>query len=1055
MKPLILKMKAFGSYAEETIVNFDELDSGLYLITGDTGAGKTTIFDAMVYALYGEASGNDRESAMLHSDFVDKSVDTIVSLEFIHHDKKYRVERKIHYPKNRNGDEYGKPTPSAWLYEEDTNKTIEKSNEVTSRITEIIGLDANQFKQIIVLAQGEFQKFLTASSEERNVILGKLFDNTPYVRFQNRLNEATKKVDKKVEQEVQSIRMKMDSFDYPQTEDKLLYSIENPECIKNIEKLVVKEKEEKTKLDTKYNEVNEQEKALIIKKTTASAQNKELVTLSEYENKYNELLKQKEEKEKLYQKLLVVEKLDREVSPLKKSYEESLTRFNDNEKEIDFTSKQLEQSSKKREVAIDAYRKVNALNTEKTKLDIELNRLKDQLEKFKPFNDKKEEYRVQNNKVKEIQLELDNLKVKQTQLETKKKDIEIKISETKTEANQYADRKIAYDKVNNQYESLTKKDGLIQKISNIDVVNKQVQVLKKEALDLIREVKQKDKIYHDLYSSFLNSQASHLAKDLKIKLESETEANCPVCRHHLTKVDIPNLKIDEDKIVTSEEVDEAKNNLDKANANYNHKTTDVQTKEAEIKSSKDFAVDYAKQIGLNISVYDDLTTEFVSNLKDNLLKEKTEKEKLFNLSSLAKQDLEKLEQEQKETEAKQKKIEELINQKNEEKIQQGNLLTKIETELKTLENELNGLTEETINQNIENTNNKISANDKEIKTLTKNKEDAEKEYSANKGKLETLKNTNDNLKKELEANKLQYLNALNENQLKDEKEYINVISIALPDINKWIKDKRQDYQTYQENLKSSFNLLSEQKEKCKDYQYVELTTIEEELKNKNDELKELTASRDALNKQYDNHQSTLTYIQDKNEIINRYKPAQERLMRLSILANAKNNTDGGKITFDRYVMGNAFGEILQAANQHLAVMASGQFELIHQTKSDKRNGQAGLDISVLDVFTGEQRKPESLSGGEKFQVSMSLALGLTDVVQNHAGGKKIETMYIDEGFGTLDEAVLSKAIEVLNNIAGENRQIGIISHVERLEESIPQKIVVTKSDKGSHLKIVK
>ena len=146
-------------------------------------------------------------------------------------------------------------------------------------------------------------------------------------------------------------------------------------------------------------------------------------------------------------------------------------------------------------------------------------------------------------------------------------------------------------------------------------------------------------------------------------------------------------------------------------------------------------------------------------------------------------------------------------------------------------------------------------------------------------------------------------------------------------------------------------------------------------------------------------------------------------------------------------------QILSAANIHLSVMTSGQYELIHQTRADHKSSQAGLDIDVLDVFTGEQRKPDSLSGGEKFQVSMALALGLSDVVQNLAGGKKIDTMYIDEGFGTLDESVLSKAIEVLTNIAGNQRQIGIISHVDRLEESIQQKIVVKKTDKGSTLYI--
>ena len=150
-------------------------------------------------------------------------------------------------------------------------------------------------------------------------------------------------------------------------------------------------------------------------------------------------------------------------------------------------------------------------------------------------------------------------------------------------------------------------------------------------------------------------------------------------------------------------------------------------------------------------------------------------------------------------------------------------------------------------------------------------------------------------------------------------------------------------------------------------------------------------------------------------------------------------------------MGNSFVQILNAANIYLFVMASGQYELIHQTRGDHKSSQAGLDIEVLDVFTGEQRKPDSLSGGEKFQVSMALALGLSDVVQNLASGKKIDTMSIDVDFGTLDEAVLSKAIEVLTNIAGDKRQIGIISYVDRLEESIQQKIVVKKTDKGSTL----
>ncbi len=1054
MKPLILKMKAFGSYAEETIVDFNALDSGLYLITGDTGAGKTTIFDAMVFALYGVASGTGRDGAEFHSDFVDKSIDTVVSLEFIHHNKKYKVERKIHFPKSRNGSDYGKPTINALFNEVDTNKTIEKPTEVTSRVTEIIGLDANQFKQIIVLAQGEFQKFLTASSEERNVILGKLFDNTPYVRFQNRLKEASKMVEDKVKTEEQFVKVKMDSFMYPENEDNLLYSIENPNCIKNIEELVKKEKEEKEQLDSQYTKTSEEEKTILVKKTTKENQNNELDRLKIYENNYQNLLEQKNGKDEQNNNLLIVEKVYREVSPLKKSYKDASVRYKNNENEIRITSEKLEVSSKKKDKAIQAYSKVSELNDENTKLATELDHLNNQLEKFKPFNEKKKEWNNHNNALNHIQREIDNLKVKQSEFELTKKKLEDEISAKQQIADQYADRKIAYDKANKQYDSLIKKDGLMNKIDEVNQEKKLIDLLNREVLDLNLKVQEKKKIYDDLYSSFLKSQANRLAKELKIKLESESEADCPVCRHHLSRTDIKSLVVDEEKIITSEEVDDAKNIFDVANTKLKDKEASVKTKEAEVNTLKKSTLDYAKQMNLDITTYDDLTTDFITNLKVNLSKEKDEKQQLFTLSEQAKKALDQLEQSKKTNETKLQENTDKLNKKNEEKNNQSIQLTKIKTELENIEKELNGLTEDVVKTSIQNTVNKINSNNNEVKNLTKDKEDAEKEYSANKGELNSLNNTQKSLELDLKHKKEEYQNALTENHLNDENDYENVISVALPDVSKWIKDTREDIQSYQTNLQSCKNQLNEQKEKCKDFEYSDIAKIDEELKEIQSKINELTSLREKANNLYLNHQDILGYIRKKYENIHRYQPIKERLLKLASLANATNSTDGGKITFDRYVMGNAFGEILSAANKHLAVMASGQFELIHQTKA-AANKQTGLDISVLDIFTGEQRKPETLSGGEKFQVSMALALGLSDVVQNHAGGKKIDTMYIDEGFGTLDESVLSKAIEVLKNIAGENRQIGIISHVERLEESIPQKIVVTKSDKGSSLRIVK
>ena len=181
--------------------------------------------------------------------------------------------------------------------------------------------------------------------------------------------------------------------------------------------------------------------------------------------------------------------------------------------------------------------------------------------------------------------------------------------------------------------------------------------------------------------------------------------------------------------------------------------------------------------------------------------------------------------------------------------------------------------------------------------------------------------------------------------------------------------------------------------------------------------------------------------------------ASKILSKLSDLASGSNG-EGGKLSFDRYVMGATFREVIEKANIRLEIMSGGQYQLIHQMEAGRKNAKAGLDIEVLDRNTGIQRESASLSGGESFIVSLALALGLSDVVQSHSGGQALDTLFIDEGFGTLDDGVLDKAVQVLESLSdGSHHLVGIISHVSRLEESIPQKIVVRNSDKGSSLKI--
>ena len=199
-----------------------------------------------------------------------------------------------------------------------------------------------------------------------------------------------------------------------------------------------------------------------------------------------------------------------------------------------------------------------------------------------------------------------------------------------------------------------------------------------------------------------------------------------------------------------------------------------------------------------------------------------------------------------------------------------------------------------------------------------------------------------------------------------------------------------------------------------------------------------------------NHRSVLEEAEACRAALEATGSAWKRLDALAALAQGSSG-EGGKLSFDRYVMGAMFREILEMANRRMEQMSGGRYELVHKAGADRRNAKAGLEIEVLDNNTGLQRSAGSLSGGEAFFTSLSLALGLSDVVQNHAGGKQMEALFIDEGFGTLSDDVLDKALEVLDQLGEGKRLVGIISHVDKLDESIPQKIRVRGGEKGSTL----
>lgn len=295
---------------------------------------------------------------------------------------------------------------------------------------------------------------------------------------------------------------------------------------------------------------------------------------------------------------------------------------------------------------------------------------------------------------------------------------------------------------------------------------------------------------------------------------------------------------------------------------------------------------------------------------------------------------------------------------------------------------------------------------------------------------------------------------LNKDRDKDAAKNIAIDKDMDTEIENWLKSQRQAITDYNNTFKNTKDSIRKLKEETHGWEKVDLKQLESEIHMLEQDQDRLQEQLTSCQLRLENHQKTATAVQEANDMLRSTEAAWQRLDSLADLAAGKRNAEGGKLSFDRYVMGYVFREVLEMANQRLDIISGGRYELIHEINARRDNAIAGLEISVLDMATGKSRPSSSLSGGESFFVSLALALGLSDVVQNHAGGTQLDALFIDEGFGTLDSDILDKAMYVLNQLTEGRRLVGIISHVARLEESIPQQIQVKNGRNGSSLEII-
>lgn len=1034
MRPIKLTISAFGPYASKQVIDFEELKGrNIFVISGKTGAGKTTIFDAISYALYGEASGESRETDSLRSHFADDNTETYVELEFELRGERYIVNRVPKQKKKKaRGEGYTEKSADATLTLPD-GKIITKVKNVTDKIIEILGITREQFKQIVMLAQGEFKKLLLADSVEREGIFRKIFNTYDFEKIQAELKDKAANLSKnrtksKHEMEINLKNIKgehdivIDEYvDFPLVIEKLKDLLERDN---NIYKTL---NEEGKEVDNNL-QVKNQEKAII-------ETNNNLIKEKEIITKALEELLSKEDEYKNKSKTIIDGKNAKEVKYIEDKLIETTKKLTKREEDYNLSLKNIDSLKLKQEEANKLLQIEESKECDREKLSVEINNLNKLEEKIIELDSLNNKVMHLKQSAENSKLQIINNKKETEELKKSKEEKELQLKDIATLETKKVELESDIKAKNKTLDEVRELFKVIRSFQNTYIEHNNKAKEYKEFEVEYKKVKENYEAMDDLYKK---EQAGILASKLQ---ENEP---CPVCgsTNHPNKATIKeNLKIP-----TKEELKVAKENLDKLEKENLEKINNLTT----LNSNK---TTYLEQVNNHLSMlsatlnidktFNSETAKVVKNLgtelKSVIDKLKDELLKVIDKISLK----EKIEKEL-------NLITTTINEREQS-------LIKLE------ECEKNYTTELTQNiTKIDEYKKEIPENITDLKTLNNLIEVKTKELNISKEKLAKLRLENENLAKKLEGE-----NSTSKEINKSIEELKLEIANNKANFNEAIKEQGFDnIQTYEdaklqismveslekevENYNSELKLTKAKQEdiinKTKDIVFMDITTIDEEIRSIQNNKKELESKLRELHAIIVGNKTILKNVENLNI---EFKEIEEEYKVLGELADLANGKKAPYISFERYILASYFEDIIEAANIRLEKMTGDRFSLIRKTSKSKGAGQKGLELEIYDNYTDSSRDVSSLSGGESFKASLSLALGLSDIVQSNAGGVSLDTMFVDEGFGTLDPQSLDNAIDSLLELQRGGRLVGIISHVEELKERIDAKLEVTSTSKGS------
>ena len=1065
MKPIKLVMSAFGPYAGLTPeINFETFDEkGLFLISGDTGAGKTTIFDAICFALFGETSGEYRDTKNLRSGFAKSEDVTYVDFYFSHQGKKYQIHREPNQErlKKRKSkiaeSEYKLEPEKAILYFED-GKSISKLSEVNDRIKEILHITFEQFKQIVMIAQGEFRELLQASTEDRTEILRSIFLTDSYLNISSKLKNRCDKYYKNYIAENNSIIQYFDglkisenssfaeSIEELKEKNLLSKSIKNIDEILDLaDKIISEDLEKQKQIDNQLKAAQKEFDTNNTALTNAINNNKYIQRYEECKKKQKELENKKKSIDELSNELKKMISATRQVSPVYGKYNDKLNAFETQKITIEKKSADkvraemnLNESEAKLKQCLD-------LKDKGDKLIIKSEQLKADFEKYKERDDL-------NKALKQLEKEEKVITAEKLELEAEEKKLTEKISKLNSIVEEYKNKPAELETLNAKSKDVARLKDTLGRLINSDFnefAKLQKEFAKNQAiyLEAQKEFSEKEAIRIHAEKIMDDCRAGILAQNLKDGEE------CPVCgsTHH------PRLAVLPDEAITDAELKEYKADEEKAKKEKDKALSSVELLKGRFESQSNHLKKAVKEALSDELLSNSLNDDNVDNLDElHKMAEKTLsyvvdlQTKINSEKNEVKNACEKREKAEKELEEARGEESEDLKERKEQNLSRkekySNSFTEINTKLKELAKlAYESLTEAKKNQ---------KTVELEAKEIFDNIESAQKNFDTAKNKLTALAAEIETLNKNLtttenEANqfKFNYEAALKTNGFENEDMFLEY-NVGEDEI----EDNQEIINNYLTQVKVNAENLELAKRDAAGKELINEETLKEkvdDLKARVEEIREYlsdTKSRISINKEL------VDNIREQKDDYENNKRLYGIYSRLYDLASG-NVQGNSRITLEQYVQMAGFDGIIAAANRRLLPMTDRQFELIRHDNSNEKRSKTTLDLDVLDNFTGKKRPVGSLSGGESFKASLSLALGLSDTVSMNAGGIQMDALFIDEGFGFLDSKSNSTVIEVLNNLSGKNKLVGLISHREEIINSISNQIKVTKDRSGSHIEI--